>query len=269
MKKILIIINVLLLIGITNISFAQQKRWAVELSSGIKSEIFESTNHEFGYPMTFRPSFSHFEASFRYGIKDYFFLESGLSYVEYNTNWQCGYKTDYPRWKKAFIPKHKLYSALQIPLRVRFSVPICKSNFHFFSTAGIVLQFPLQPKIPDLWFPVSENNPFKEFSGDIISSWEKTKYRVLALSPIHGINILLNPKIGFMYQFNFGLGISVFGEYYFGLLNMGHIIAQYGDLPIWESESWSTYRFKGDYWSAGVGISYTLKKTGVRKKNKL
>jgi len=96
MKRIILILLLVPLLMQTTISFAQQGSWTVELSSGVMIEIYESNNHVFGYPMRFRPSFPQFEASFWYGIKNYFFLESGLSYVEYSTNWQCGYETDYP-----------------------------------------------------------------------------------------------------------------------------------------------------------------------------
>jgi len=119
----------------------QQQKWTIELSSGFRSEIFESTNHlYFDLKTGSRLSFPQIEMNFWYSIKDYFALESGLAYVKYNTNWGCGYKM--------FIPKHNIYSALQIPLRARFSVPLNRSNFSFFSSVGVALQFPLQRSIP-------------------------------------------------------------------------------------------------------------------------
>jgi len=266
MKKIKLIILLLPLLLLATISFAQQGKWTVEFSSGVRIETYESHNHEFGYPMTFRPTFPQIEVNFWYGIKDYFFLESGLSYVEYNSNWQCGYEIGYPKWKRAFISKHKLYSALQIPLRARFSVPLGKSDFHFLSSTGIVLQFTLQRSVPNGWFP--ENDPYKDFSGEINMGW-KTSYCLIAYSPMREINILLNTKIGFMYQFNFGLGISVFGEYYKGTRTMVMIDAIYNEKLSNESDYYpervSNYETKGDCWNAGIGISYTFKNTRKEK----
>jgi hypothetical protein len=252
--------------GLTTISFAQQGKWTIELSSGFRSEIFASTDHgeaTFSELKTGRRlSFPQIEASFWYGIKDYFALESGVAFVAYNTNWSCGLK--------AFIPKHSLYSALQIPLRARFSVPIGKSNFHFFSTTGIILQFPLQAKTPRGWLDNLPYNPYEYFSGEISHSWGKTSYRLWSLSPMCGINILLNAKIGFMYRFDFGLGISVFGEYYKGTRNMVLIQAAYKEKLNSEIdygiERMSHYESKGDYWNTGIGISYSFK--GISKKKK-
>jgi len=254
---------------INNRDVQQQRKWTIELSFGARTEIFESNNHEFGYPMTFRPYFPQIEASFWYGIKDYFFLESGLSYVEYNTNWQCGYEIGYPKWKMAFIQKHKLYSALQIPLRARFSVSIYKSNFHFFSAIGLIFQIPLQTSTGNGWFP--ENDPAKDFYGEFKS--ENTYYKLIAFSPICGINFLLNTKIGFRYQFGFGLGISFFGEYYKGTRTMVLINATFSDKPFndygYNFERTSNYKTKGDSWNAGIGISYSFKNANKkREKNK-
>ena len=48
MKKIILILLFLPILGQTTISFAQQGSWTVELSSGVKIETYESNNHEFG-----------------------------------------------------------------------------------------------------------------------------------------------------------------------------------------------------------------------------
>jgi hypothetical protein len=262
MKKIILTLVLIPILGLTTISFAQQGKWTIELSSGFRSEIFVSTDHgdatggEIGTGK--RLSFPQIEANFWYGIKDYFALESGLAFVAYNTNWSC---------VGEFMPKHKLYSALQIPLRARFSVPISKSNFQFFSTTGIILQFPLQSRIPNGWFP--ENDPYKDFYGEISHSWGKTNYRLISYAPMCGINILLNAKIGFMYKFDFGLGISVFGEYYKGTRTMVLIDAVYKEKLNSESDYGyarrAHYESKGDYWNTGIGISYSFK-NGCKKK---
>ena len=251
MKKVIFTFLFLFIFGITTTAFAQQGKWTVEVASGVRSEIFESTDHSYATGAELktgrRLSSPQIEASFRYGIKDYFALESGLAFLEYNTNWSCGLN--------AFIPKYKLYSALQIPLRARFSVPIGKSNFYFLSTAGIAFQFPLERTIPALWFP--ENDPATDFYGEIDHSWGETSYHLLSYSPMCGINFLLNTKLGFMYQFNSGLGMSVFGEYYKGTRTMVTIGATYKDKLLNESdysaEKTSSYETKGDYWNVGIG----------------
>jgi len=238
----------------------QQRKWTIELSSGFRSEIFESTSYYKRYNLKAQLSFPQIEMNFWYSIKDYFALESGIAYVKYNTNWDCEYKM--------FIPKHNLYSALQIPLRVRFFVPFKKNNFSFFSSTGIVLQFPLQSKIP---YAYIWNNHTRYFDGavDDATSFGKTHYQLCVDAPIYGINILLNTKIGIMYKFDFGLGISVFGEYYKGFRTMAVIDATYtkvySGIP---SSTQTNYETKGDYWNAGIGISYSFKQSNNSKKNK-
>lgn len=241
-----------------NVDAPQQRKWTVELSSGFRSEFFEASEHIAELKTGRRLSFPQIEVSFWYALKDYFALESGVAYVQYNTNWGCGYKM--------FIPKHKVYSALQIPLRVRFSVPLKESNFSFFSTTGVILQFPLQKTAPRFW---NMENPYQYFDGEIdySSGYGKLHYDMCLYSPASGINILLNTKIGFMYQFDFGLGISVFGEYYKGTFTMATIDVVYTEIyngiP---SKTMSYYKTKGDYWNAGVGISYSFKQSGKRIK---
>jgi len=257
---------VLPVFGLTSISYAQEGKWTIELSSGCRSEIFESTDHtDFELKTGRRLGFPQIEMSVWYGWKDYFSLESGLAFVPYHSNWAYGFDDDS---KTMYITKHPLYSALQIPLRGRFAVPI-KDNFYFFSSTGIVLQFPLQSKFPNAW--IQEIDPYQYFSGEITNSWEKIKYTLRVSSPMCGINILLNMKAGFMYRFDVGLGLSVFGEYYKGTRTMAEIVGfnsiQSNQNPI-PSNTYSHYKTKGDYWHTGIGISYSFshsKKTKLPK----
>ena len=129
---------VVFLLGLTSVSFAQQGNWAVELSSGFRSEIYESS--KLYTHSGKRLSTLQIEAAVRCRLREYFAIESGLAYVEYHTNW-----SDY-----FDIPKHKDYSALQIPLRTHFSVPITR-NFRFFASTGVVFQFSLKKIEYDFW----------------------------------------------------------------------------------------------------------------------
>jgi len=228
--------------------------WTVELSSGFRSEIFMSSSfvyNQIDVKSGKQLSTPQIEAAVWYGLTNYFAVESGLAYVKYNTNWTHGFNS---------IPKHKLYSALQIPLRVRFSVPI-KNNFHFFSTTGVVVQLPLQGQTSNRR---KDNVPYIYFSGDM-SSDENTQiaYDLATLSPTYGINILLNAKIGFIYQFDFGLGISIFGEYYKGTRRMATVSAVYTEAYSeiygnYGNKSKANYITKGDYWNTGIGVSYSF-----------
>ena len=269
MKKIFLY----LMIGISSISYAQtidsqesssttneQKNsikkgtWTVELSSGFRSEIFESSDsYSFhSYKSGNKLSAPQIEAAVWYGLTNYFAIESGLAYVKYRTNWDVQYYES--------MHQHKMYSALQIPLRARFSIPMAKSKFHFFTSTGMVFQFPLQKSTSywDMWML-----RFIKFEGIIdskINGNSQKNYTLSTLSPFHSFNILLNAKIGFIYQFDFGLGISIFGEYYKGLRNMVYINAQYVE-NLWSSSISSiTYKSKGDYWNTGIGVSYSFKK---------
>jgi len=245
-----------LLLGITTFSYAQQGKWTVELSSGFRSEIFESSVRyaHYRYKTGNRLSTPQIEATIWYGLTNHFAIESGLSYVEYSTNWTVQYY--------GFIHRHKMYSALQIPLRTRFSVPIAKSNFCFFTSTGIVFQFPLQKRVSymDTWMGRGS-----QFDGILESKITEhpIEYTLSAYSPLHSFNILLNARIGFVYQFDFGVGISVFGEYYKGTRTMSDIFSQYNGGC---TERYVTYNTKGDYWNTGIGISYSFKNTC--KKNK-
>ena len=85
-------------------------------------------------------------------------------------------------------------------------------------------------------------------------------YVLIAYTPLFEFNVLFDTKIGFQYQFDFGLGISVFGEYCKGTRIMAQIEGyyNYSDGGVTTREDYIT---NGDYWNAGIGISYTFKNT--------
>ena len=231
--------------------------WTIELSSGFRSEIFmSSTDHYYlDVKSGKRLSTPQIEAAVWYGLTNYFAIESGLAYVKYNTNWSVEYYES--------MHQHKMYSALQIPLRARFSIPIAKSNFHFFSSTGLVFQFPLQKSTTyfDMWLL-----RFIEFEGIIepkINGHPQMNYTLSTLTPLHSFNVLLNAKMGFMYQFDFGLGISIFGEYYKGTRTMVTVYADYTETYFdtygnYGNKSKANYKSKGDYWNTGIGVSYSF-----------
>lgn len=257
MKKIIFTILICTVLCISD-SLAQVKKWTIEVTSATKSEIFESTDHrETGYELKTgrRISGPKIEINVRYNFTDYFALESGFSHISYCTNWSYGLKEN---GLNNYVGKHELYSAIQIPIRAFFQIPISK-KIHFFTVCGFALQFPTQQKAPTISFGFT--NPYQYFYGDLYYSWYDGFYNLSALAPYNNIHLLINTKMGLSYNFDIGLSLSVFGEYYQGTRTMATIRGEYNNFKRIEYinlNAKSLYITRGNYWSTGLGLSYSF-----------
>lgn len=235
---------------------AQKGSWTIGLNSGLRGELFDASQHYRLYFFGNKISFPPIEFNLAYGINDNFFIETGITYIETKTNW--GFGTIDWGMEGRYCAQYKLYSSLQLPVNLKYNLPLFHSRFHLFTKVGLNIQIPLQ-KIRNLNF--NADPVYMEYDGYSY----KLEYNLDVTAPNHPINFLISTGIGCNYQFKNGIGISLFGEYFTGLRTMANIRILYtlvnmdiGLSPDWYDDEYITYR--GDYWYAGLGISYTFQK---------
>ena len=235
---------------------AQKGSWTIGLNSGLRGELFDASQHYRLYFFGNKISFPPIEFNLSYGINDNFFIETGITYIETKTNWLFG-AIDWGM-EGRYCAQYKLYSSLQLPVNLKYNLPLFHSGFHFFTKVGLNIQISLQ-KESNLNFNADPvHMEYNEYSY-------KLEYNLDVTAPIKPINFLISAGIGCNYQFKNGIGINLFGEYFTGLRTMANIRIPYtlvnmdtGLSPGCYEDERITYR--GDYWYAGLGISYTFQK---------
>ena len=251
---------------------SQQKReggWTISLSSGLRSEICFAT----GYSRTFwnkqRISMPPIAFGFGYLFGNHIQIETGVKYIQNYAN----YSFEAFNWGGNTIleERHLLYSSLQIPASIKYYFPLRKSNFSLFVKAGIDFSVPLMKKRSEVYEP--EDFPTDVFvwespsTGEEVQALQKLYYSTIVEAPLQKMNILLNVGLGFSYQFKFGLGFSLYGEYYAGTMNMARIAIPYRQEQFNNiSDTWEFYNegteyvtSRGDYWNIGLTVSYKFK----------
>jgi hypothetical protein len=201
---------------------------------------------------------------FGYSLIDNLQLESGLAYVENQSSYGIG-TFFWGMGKGLNSDQRLLYSALQIPLHLKYTLPFKKSGLGMFFHAGIDLSIPLQ-RYKESSYMLQEHPEYKG-SGDDYFYLMRSEYEVDVLAPKKIINCLVNAGIGFVYQFKCGIGVSIYTEYYSGLVDMARIRLQ-AETTVYETNGSKYTRldppqyivFRGDYWHAGLGVSYTFKR---------
>jgi hypothetical protein len=165
---------------------------------------------------------------------------------------------------------------LQIPIALKYYFPLGKSKFNLFAKTGIAFGIPLQKlRSTSTYYPDSypeRSDSWIDSDGIEGRDDQRMAYYTMIYAPRKPLNILLNAGFGFAYTFDFGLGLSVYTEYYTGVMNMAQISIHFRQeqyehrLNEWESydEGVEYVNFRGDYWNVGLGVSYTFK----QKKNK-
>ncbi len=244
--------------------------WIIGISSGLRGEISFASQQERAFRNKRRISAFPLEFSFGYLFDDKFFLGSGIKYTGNYTN----YSLNAFNWGESEIEdkRYLIYNSLQFPVDFKYCFYIGKTGLGIFAKAGINLSIPLKTKQTEVFTP--DNYPQDSYqwtspeTGEDISVHQRLVYSVAIEAPLHKVNILGNIGLGFSYTFKFGLGFSLYAEYYAGMLNMARILIPYEQEQYnaitsqWESYSEGTeyVNFRGDYWNFGLEISYKFKR---------
>jgi hypothetical protein len=264
MKKFIVIVLGTVLLG--NSAFAQKGSWNIGLKTGLKSEICFSSNANRYYKTGQQTSLASFFVEAEYALTDNLFLQSGIGFLRNTTSYRLGTF----KWilDTKGSPKLLLYSSLQIPFHVKYTLPLGKSRFNLFFQTGFDLNIPLQKQHSSYHEskPLIAAHQLNSRNFDTIKSQAINSFTSIN-SPLHKMNLLLNMGMGISYQFPCGIGLFAFAEYYAGIINMSNIEVQYEVLTDYpdgtfnrETEPVQQIVFRGDYWHAGLGVSYTFKR---------
>lgn len=271
-NKTWIVIGIMLL---SNISYAQRSNWTLGFNMGYKIQMLEKTTpsdlniksfvgdkRHSGYPTI--------GLSLTYSINERFFISSGFSYLEYNAAWKMGGNgIDSEKWI-GFAGGNIWFRYLQIPLNVKYAIPLGKSNFSVYGKLGFSFDI-LVDLINNTSYSDSETILYHEDGSEQVSDdlrvsyfgYHEYNYKHTAETYDKKLNILLNAGIGFGYRFRNGLGLFIEGEYYAGLRTMGHVFIEatpVAEFPSTLKDYSEHLLIKGNYWNFNLGITYTFKK---------
>jgi hypothetical protein len=251
----------------SSVSFAQKGSWTIGISSGLKGEVYNSAYINRDVYSGEKISFPPINLHVGYNWLDNIVLESGLTFVNYKTNWMMAGHN----WGMGLFhpPMYYFYSALQIPLNVKYYIPLGKSPLHLFIRTGLNFQI-----------PIHEAEDYTPLETKIFSSGVVLRYQY-DMRDLKRFGILLNSELGLSYRLNNDLCVFVLAGYYAGLKKVARIIIEANAYYIGKDKNGNEYSdteygdegisFRGDYWNVGFGISYTFKKkakTNIFKVNK-
>jgi len=138
MKNHKLFLIILFISVIINPNFGQKGSWTIGLNSGLRGELFDASQHYRLYFFGNKISFPPIEFNLAYGINDNFFIETGITYIETKTNWGFG-AIDWGM-EGTYCAQYKLYSSLQLPINLKYNLPIFHSRFHLFTKVGLNIQ---------------------------------------------------------------------------------------------------------------------------------
>ena len=284
--KLFVFIGLTLLI---NHSFAQKGSWTLGFNWGNKIQMLEKTSTSDLNFKSVRSDYSHFDVSvprwelnLTYNINERFFISSGFAYLNYVANWSIrNHNFGKDEWIGDAYGRVE-FKYLQIPLNLKYAIPLGKSNFRVYGKLGFSFDIPV--KITDvdyfnghwkfLHYETGYDDMYYQDKYDIIhyfgnySDYFEFDLEQTATIFNRKMNVLLNAGIGLGYCFKNGLGLSLEGEYYAGLRTMGHVLIE-ATPSEWYPSGLKKHSeqliIRGNYWNFSLGISYTFKKKA--KKN--
>ncbi|MDR0367610.1 MAG: PorT family protein [Bacteroidales bacterium] len=243
--------------------------WIVAISSGLRSETGFATNYSRSVRNNnLKLSVPSVEFRFGYMFSNRIQVETGVKYVQNFAD----YSFEAFDWggNTTVDERHLLFSSLQIPLDMKYYISFGKSNFSLFVKGGIDFGIPVDKRSTQ--FVEAEDVPTGVFlwesSPDAKNqTLQRLHYSTRIESPLQKMNVLLSLGAGISYQFPFGLGLSIYGEYYAGTANMARIAItcrqeQFNAV----SKTWDFYNenveyvtCRGDCRNFGLTVSYKFK----------
>ena len=267
--KIVVIVGIMLFV---NISYAQRSNWTLGFNVGYKIQMLEKTvpsdlnikSLSADMKYSFNPPIG---INLTYNINERFSISNGFSYLNYGATWKMEEKEEWI----GFVGGTIWLKYLQIPLNVKYAIPLGNSNFSVYGKLGlsfdILVDYFLGAASHENDWIVSHYEKGSERVPDgwivYYEGYYEHNYRQTPEIYDKKLNVLLNAGIGFGYRFKNGLGLSLEGEYYAGLRTMGHVYIKatpVQNFPSTLKEHSEHLLIKGNYLNFGLGISYTFKK---------
>ena len=234
---------------------AQKNSWTIGVYSGIRSEVLQGSKDYRKYVFGNRLSTPPIKINVSYCIDSNFYVTSGLAYTETKPKWDF-FAIDWNGGEKYREKTHLLYRSIQIPMQLRYDLPIYKNDLFLFIKAGLNLDIPIYSGQSKRFVPD------KEIEFTYINDDYTLSYKPQPHYSGNKINFLINTGIGIAYQLPCKIRFALTGEYYTGTRNMTDINIPY-TLTNKTTGVVLKYNerllYRGDYWMVGLGISYTFK----------
>ena len=280
------IMLIIILLGGSLFAFAQKNTWTLGLHIGIKGEIVKSIEQKY-YPCQLEADecmddFHKWTTNFRtihtisteplieltaeYKITDYFSIISGIGFMTSGIKWRSDSYwqgvNSHPLTRFADC-KQTFYEHFKIPIIFQCNIPIKNKGFSFFAKLGLYLDFSFSPsgsiQTPILDSLISYGD--REYKYE----FTPTFYR-----PVKKFNLSVYTGLGFSYQFNSGIGVSLSGAYNIGTLRTDRVSY---NLKLKEPNTDIVkYEFnyhlydRNEYWDILLGITYTFKQKPKERK---
>jgi hypothetical protein len=257
MKKFIVIVLGTVLLG--NSTYSQKNTWSIGFRTAFRVErIIVSAYYSSGN--TFPPMAHHAlfigmpptEINLSYHITDRLSLQTGIAYYQYQIKKRKS--MFYNILEEAPTDGSELFRSLQVPLLVRYDIPLRKTGFSFFVQTGLVL---------DILFA---NQYYAVYDRQIVAMLGRRCLRDVKvfLPKSTRVGVSLNGGFGFAYRFKKGWQISLSGEYNIADASRGgelnaHIDI-YDESTLQQLENGGETRKAKDYLDIGLGVSYTFKR---------
>jgi hypothetical protein len=276
MNKTLKLISVFLLMTFS--TFSQKNTWTIGVYTGMQIQMLNSFERDYiskNYSQTTGESknidkwntesrtintiskYPPVELNIRYNITNNFSISSGIGYVSYLSMWNGLSNGRHPL--DAFADNtYWRRTCIQIPLNVRYDIRL-KKGFSFFSKLGLYMDYSVNSYsekinfMPSIYVPNQADTTayYSDFKIDYRSNGKK-------------INLLINAGVGFAYQFQSGIGLSLSGEYNVGTMRKErfnhHLQIKEVDTHIVNYEYDYYVHNRSEYWNILFGITYTFHK---------
>lgn len=259
MKNHKIFLVIFIISVVINPNFGQKGSWTIGLNSGLRGEVMRNSEQYRQYKFGHQISTPPLELNCSYGLNDNFYISIGVAYIEHYARWMSKtFPAHYGVNESGYMSyKYLMYKSLQIPLIIKYDVPLFRSRCSFISSSGMVLDIPMS-KLPIMFNP-EISSPINYEGNDCMFTEFHTFY-----SDNKKINYLVNTSVGFAYHFKKGINVSLTGGYFFGLRLMEEVtvterLTNTSTNAIIDKNKEYLLDY-GDYWYVGLGVSYTFQK---------
>jgi hypothetical protein len=262
-KRLIIVV----LLGMIGSLFASGKKnsWTIGLYTGIQGQIISSVKQEYtrafyiggekiinmwDAPMIrIQHALSHIppvELTVKYNIGNCFSIVSGV-----------GYRSYYLKVKdNPFYNFTTRGDFIQVPIIFQYNIPLKKKGFSVFIQGGIGIDIGINSIDR-----ASYSNEYDDRKANKVCYVENTAESYFNNGDR---NLLLHTGVGFSYNFDSGIGISLLGRYNTGALYISthsyHTVVKEVGTDIIEQEIKEQLYGKAECWNVLLGVTYTFKK---------